>query len=498
MLGPPSLLSQSNPFIPELPMEIELNSIHIRPERQRKDLGDLTDLKVSLLQVGLINPVVIEQDPDDGLFYLIAGERRYTAWSQLAAEGKLPSTIKCTLFTNLDPSTRHVIELEENIKRKDLTWQEKAKAIDELFYLRKFSTNIELAEFLGLSEGFISKNRVVWANIDNPKVAGADTLVSAYTICRRESERLLSNIRSDMDQFVIDMMEESENGTEQGRTNPVGTGVRSTDGNVPGNLPQLETASAGVSQSPEQTPPTDPFPNTQILCANFPIWADSYSGPKFNLLHLDFPYGINHQKSEQGNTKNFDHYEDTPEIYQGLVEALVRNSEKLLSPSCHIICWLSLNFQEWTKAQFKSIGFECLAQPFIWYKSDNKGIIADTMCGMRNVGEYALVFVRERRPVVKNISNIFPHPCTKKFHVSEKPLAMERQLMSAFCDGNTRLLDPTCGSGTAIMASLGYGVEQALGLEIDPEIAAKAQAWLHDEKIAENSTNLDIDLEIDL
>ena len=70
--------------------------------------------------------------------------------------------------------------------------------------------------------------------------------------------------------------------------------------------------------------------------------------------------------------------------------------------------------------------------------------------------------------------------------------------MSAFCDGNTRLLDPTCGSGTAIMASLGYGVEQALGLEIDPEITAKAQAWLHDEKIAENSTNLDIDLEIDL
>lgn len=184
-------------------MEIELNSIHIRPERQRKDLGDLTDLKVSLLQVGLINPVVIEQDPDDGLFYLIAGERRYTAWSQLAAEGKLPTTIKCTLFTNLDPSTRHVIELEENIKRKDLTWQEKAKAIDELFYLRKFSTNIELAEFLGLSEGFISKNRVVWANIDNPKVAGADTLVSAYTICRRESERLLSNIRSDMDQLLL-------------------------------------------------------------------------------------------------------------------------------------------------------------------------------------------------------------------------------------------------------------------------------------------------------
>ena len=172
MLGPPSLLSQSNPFIPELPMEIELNSIHIRPERQRKDLGDLTDLKVSLLQVGLINPVVIEQDPDDGLFYLIAGERRYTAWSQLAAEGKLPTTIKCTLFTNLDPSTRHVIELEENIKRKDLTWQEKAKAIDELFYLRKFSTNIELQSSSASPRG--SSQKTVWSGLilTTPRLQG--------------------------------------------------------------------------------------------------------------------------------------------------------------------------------------------------------------------------------------------------------------------------------------------------------------------------------------
>lgn len=64
---------------------------------------------------------------------------------------------------------------------------------------------------------------------------------------------------------------------------------------------------------------------------------------------LGFPLWYQPSKSEQGNTKNFDHYEDTPEIYQGLVSALVRNSEKLLSPSCHIICWLSLNFQEWTK-----------------------------------------------------------------------------------------------------------------------------------------------------
>lgn len=117
-------------------------------------------------------------------------------------------------------------------------------------------------------------------------------------------------------------------------------------------------------------------------------------------------------------------------------------------------------------------------QPFIWHKSDNKGIIADTQCGMRNVGEYALIFNRGRYPVLKNISNIFPHPTTKRFHASEKPIPVLERLFEAFVDEKTRLLDPTCGSGTAIIAGAKAGAEECLGIELDEDFAKKAQEWL--------------------
>ena len=476
-------------------MEIALSSIHIRPDRQRKDLGDLTALKASLLNVGLINPIVVEEV--DGQFYLIAGERRFTAWSQLASEGQLPGTIPCTRLDTLSPSVRHEIELEENIKRKDLTWQEYVQAIEEMFQLKNCSTNEELANYLGISESSVVRARIIWANRDNPKVFAADNLTAAYSICRRENARTIENIRADMGQFLEDMLEESKNGTEsKSESKPqtgalrCGTSISQSTGDDTRSLSNVETESVAVSGSSAK----DPYPTVQIIAGNFVEWAETYSGPKFNLLHLDFPYGINHQKSAQGNTKNFDNYDDSPEVYIQLVQALAKAQDRLLAESCHVICWMSLKFQAWTDKQFEAMGFTPLLQPYHWYKSDNKGIVADPTCGMRNVCEYARIYIRARRPVVKCIANLFPWPCTKKFHVSEKPLEMEHHLLSAFVDSHTRMLDPTCGSGTSIMASLEYKPEFALGIELDPEIAGKAQDWLEKEKQRVKSADLELDL----
>ena len=85
---------------------------------------------------------------------------------------------------------------------------------------------------------------------------------------------------------------------------------------------------------------------------------------------------------------------------------------------------------------------------------------------------------RGRRPVIKNISNIFPHPTTKRFHASEKPLPVLEQLFSALCDEHSRVLDPTCGSGTSIQTALKFNAEEALGIELDADFAQKAQEWL--------------------
>lgn len=476
---------------------IFISSVKIRDNRQRKDLGDLKDLKQSILNIGLLNPIIIEQDSNDGLFYLIAGERRFTAWSELYAEGKIGEAIPCRVLSSLSSSDKHLIELEENIKRKDLTWQEYCEAIDTMYNLKGCSSNEELAEYLGLSLAAVQRARFIWGNRDNPKVLAADNMSNALTICKRESARVLSSAKNELDHILATSLfeepttsnGESSNGqttsTIINRTTNVSSGTNGDDtGTVPSTHPEPKQENA----------------RARIINDNFSEWARDYRGKKFNVIHLDFPYGINHDRSGQGHTKDFGTYADSEDVFKTLVGTLLENEEKIIASSAHIICWISLRYAEWTKAEFAKKGYACLMQPFIWHKSDNKGIIADTQCGMRNVGEYALIFNKGRYPVLKNISNIFSHPTTKHFHASEKPIPVLDRLFEAFVDENTRLLDPTCGSGTAIIAAAKAGAEEALGIELDAEFAKKAQDWLEVElKNVEGKESIDLsDLDLQL
>jgi hypothetical protein len=42
------------------------------------------------------------------------------------------------------------------------------------------------------------------------------------------------------------------------------------------------------------------IPDSPIQIADFNTWAPAYTGPKFNVIHCDFPYGINSQDHLMG------------------------------------------------------------------------------------------------------------------------------------------------------------------------------------------------------
>ena len=105
--------------------KINPNQIKVDESRFRKDFGDISELAESIRNFGLLQPVVIDRD-----FNLIAGERRLRACLSLGLE-----EIPARFYDELDELTAREIELEENIRRKQFTWQEEvlAKAeIDEL------------------------------------------------------------------------------------------------------------------------------------------------------------------------------------------------------------------------------------------------------------------------------------------------------------------------------------------------------------------------------
>lgn len=126
---------------------LPLNEIKLE-NRQREDLGDIAGLAESIKRFGLIQPIVITQDKR-----LIAGGRRYAAVTSLGME-----TIDVVYRETLTEDELYEMELEENIRRKDFTWQERVLNIATIHRVKKNRATLdsqkwgqkETAEALGL------------------------------------------------------------------------------------------------------------------------------------------------------------------------------------------------------------------------------------------------------------------------------------------------------------------------------------------------------------
>jgi DNA modification methylase len=95
-------------------------------QRCREDFGDIQGLAVSIQRFGLLHPIVVDEDLN-----LLAGERRLRAYRYLGLK-----EIEITYKKDLDAAEKKELELEENLKRKDLNWPELVTANKTLFDIR--------------------------------------------------------------------------------------------------------------------------------------------------------------------------------------------------------------------------------------------------------------------------------------------------------------------------------------------------------------------------
>jgi hypothetical protein len=91
-------------------------------ERRRTEIGDIDSLAESIQRYGLLHPIVV-----DAQARLVAGERRLRACEQLGW-----TEIDVRDLGTLTDSELREIELEENLRRKDLTEYERSRNLAEL------------------------------------------------------------------------------------------------------------------------------------------------------------------------------------------------------------------------------------------------------------------------------------------------------------------------------------------------------------------------------
>ena len=115
--------------------QLRVGDIDRDPYQPRKDVGDLSDLKNSIHEHGILQPIVVSP-LDQSRYLLIAGERRLTATIQLG----LP-TIPALIRTVQDHQ-RLELQLIENLHRKDLNPFEEARSFKRL--MEEFNLTQEL------------------------------------------------------------------------------------------------------------------------------------------------------------------------------------------------------------------------------------------------------------------------------------------------------------------------------------------------------------------
>lgn len=406
-------------------VRVPLNDIIVEREvRQRRELTGIEELAESIRRVGLIHPITIDRN-----LVLIAGERRYEAFKLLGY-----SDIPCQFVDEAETEHHRTIELEENIRRVGIEWKDECAAVLEYHSLQ--ADNVaewkmeDTAAALGMDLTTVHKKiSVAKALIEgDPLVIAAPKYSTARGIVERQAAR--------KDEKALLELRQTIKAPE---------------------APKIES----------------------ILTADFNEWATTYSGPKFNFIHCDFPYGINADKFNQGAAPLHGGYADTEEVYWTLLKTLCENLDRIAADSCHIMFWFSMHFYTDTLRFFQEQSdFRIDPFPLIWTKSDNVGILPDPSRGPRRIYETCLFGSRGDRKIVRSVSNSISLPSVRDQHMSIKPQPMLESFFRMFVDSSTVMLDPTCGSGSSIRAAESVGASHVLGLERNPEFADRARTAL--------------------
>lgn len=135
-------------------LEIELLKLQANPYQPRININlhSLNELISSIEQNGLLQPIIITEEQNNGFYTIIAGHRRYEAHKIMGREH-----INSIVIKDLEDKDLAILSLTENLMRENLHPIENAIAIKNILDNKIVESQNKLAEYVGLSKGYVSK-----------------------------------------------------------------------------------------------------------------------------------------------------------------------------------------------------------------------------------------------------------------------------------------------------------------------------------------------------
>lgn len=424
---------------------IQINQVIVPENRQRQEFNKkkLEELCDSIQKpIGLLQPIVLREDKRT----LVCGERRLRCFNILNGNDEFdtgisgnaetlrhngePISVGSIPFVTLDslsPEDLVEAELEENVRRADLTWQEQAAATkllhDHRLQRNPRQTIKDTADELhdGNSapheQSEVSDLLILAEFLDDPLVGAAKDLKQARKALKEERKRVKRKILTaefDAEASHHDLRQES---------------------------------------------------------------CYEYTGEaRFDVIITDPPYGIDAHLKDTFDSDRHE-YDDSDGAFTEVCKKLPAMSFRLASDAAHLYCFCDIRRFTELFVAFELSGWTVWNRPLIWDKG-NTGSYGNSDYGFRACYE-AILFARkgDRKfdALHRDVINI-PQK-TNTIHPASKPIELYVELLKRSAFPGDRVADFFAGSGPIFPAATDVGCV-ATGWEINPNYIELCQERL--------------------
>lgn len=478
-------------FNPAVDENFPVDKVYVDREiRQRTTLKGIEELAAGIERDGLLHPIVVHEDGK-----LVAGERRLAAHKLKGWKG-----IRATVLERLPFDVAYRLELQENLQRRQLSWLDECRAVGVYHHMREQIapgwTHLGTANDLGVSRQAITRYLTVAPFLGVPDSAKVDqevvdcqTLDGALNLIKGRAERAQAaaaargievagaTVRKVQQKIVkADMSAEEKSAAIMGLF-----GKREQEPEPQTENADMDLIEAGriAEEALKDFEAKAAAANDQpVVTASFIDWIESYEGPAFDVIHVDFPWGKGYSGSNTrrtGKAHIAPTYADDPDVHWELLEQLLTWQDKIAMPVAHMLYWFDHQFYAPIVESITNSGWKLVQpHPLIWGKPA-QGVAADPKRRPRHVYEAALLFSRGDRKLVKLDQDVYFGRKEENLHINQKSEDMLTQFLGMLVDENSAVFDPTCGSGSALAVARRLGSPRVLGIELDPENADVAR-----------------------
>lgn len=385
-------------------IDVNIKDIVIK-DRTRKDFGEIGALAASIAQHGLLQPIVLSDT-----FELQAGGRRLKAFEVLGRD-----TIPAVMYSSLTPIEKKEIELEENIRRKNLTWQEEVTLKAEIHRLKTEQdptwTIEKSAAFIGDDKAvrtfrrdlFLAKSLVTYPSLKDEK---------DITTANNKADRLVEN-----------------------------------------SLRELMLKTESIISNPSIANPVNSYSIYKQDCL---IGIKDIQDGTIDLIITDFPYGVDIDNLSAA-TNFVNTFTDTKDnLLSSLLPTLSAEFKRALKDGCHAyIFFPTILYHEFYTELSKHLTVNPV--PLIWYKPNSGG---NTFPDRKYTPDYETIFFCYKGKSPNSLSSkgncVLTHPLARnsKLHPTEKPLSLIQYLMKQSSIEGETVLDTFAGSGVMAEAAI--------------------------------------------